>query len=274
LLPYEVVEATNGDCRVKLNGKEYSPEEISAMILAKIKADAEAYLGETITEAVITVPAYFNDSQRASTKAAGEIAGLKVLRIINEPTSAALAYSNGKKLSKKIAVYDFGGSTFDISILDIADGVVEVLATNGDVNLGGDDIDNELIKFIIESFKTDTGLDVSNDTMAIQRIKDEAEKCKIALSTTPTYDINLPFITMDATGPKHLMCTISRAKLEQLAEAIVKRSIEPCKKCLADAGITTVDEVLMVGGMTRMPLIYETAKSIFNVEPNRSINPD
>jgi molecular chaperone DnaK len=258
LLPYEVTEAPNGDCRVKIQDKEYSPEEVSAMILAKIKSDAEAYLGETITDAVITVPAYFNDSQRASTKAAGEIAGLNVLRIINEPTSSSLAYSKGKTLNKKIAVYDFGGSTFDISILDIADGVVEVLATNGDVNLGGDDIDNELIKYILESFKSDTGLDLSTDTMALQRVKDEAEKCKIALSTTPSYNINLPFITMDATGPKHLQLEVSRAKLEQITVDIIERSIEPCKKCLADAGLTSVDEVLLVGGMTRMPLIIET----------------
>lgn len=274
LLPYEVIEAPNGDCRVKIQDKEYSPEEVSAMILAKIKSDAEAYLGETITDAVITVPAYFNDSQRASTKAAGEIAGLNVLRIINEPTSSSLAYSKGKTLNKKIAVYDFGGSTFDISILDIADGVVEVLATNGDVNLGGDDIDNELIKYILESFKSDTGLDLSTDTMALQRVKDEAEKCKIALSTTPSYNINLPFITMDATGPKHLQLEVSRAKLEQITTDIVERSIEPCKKCLADAGLTSVDEVLLVGGMTRMPLIIETCKKIFGIEPNRNINPD
>lgn len=274
LLPYEVVEASNGDCRVKIDGTEYSPEEVSAMILAKIKADAEAYLGETITDAVITVPAYFNDSQRASTKAAGEIAGLTVKRIINEPTSSSLAYSKGKTLNKKIAVYDFGGSTFDISILDIADGVVEVLATNGDVNLGGDDIDNELVKFIISSFKEETGIDVATDMMALQRIKDEAEKCKIALSTTPSYDINLPFITMDATGPKHLQMQISRAKLEQITINIIERSIEPCKKCLSDAGLTNVDEVLLVGGMTRMPLIIETCKKIFGIEPNRNINPD
>lgn len=274
LLPYEVTEAPNGDCRVKIQDKEYSPEEVSAMILAKIKSDAEAYLGEIITDAVITVPAYFNDSQRASTKAAGEIAGLNVLRIINEPTSSSLAYSKGKTLNKKIAVYDFGGSTFDISILDIADGVVEVLATNGDVNLGGDDIDNELIKYILESFKSDTGLDLSTDTMALQRVKDEAEKCKIALSTTPSYNINLPFITMDATGPKHLQLEVSRAKLEQITVDIIERSIEPCKKCLADAGLTSVDEVLLVGGMTRMPLIIETCKKIFGIEPNRNINPD
>lgn len=274
LLPYEVVEAQNGDCRVKIEGKEYSPEEISSMILAKIKADAEAYLGTTITDAVITVPAYFNDSQRASTKAAGEIAGLNVLRIINEPTSSSLAYSKGKDLNKKIAVYDFGGSTFDISILDIADGVVEVLATNGDVSLGGDDIDNALIKFIINDFKSTSGIDLSNDSMALQRVKDEAEKCKIALSTAATYDINLPFITMNENGPQHLTVAVTRAKLEQIAEPIVNRSVEPCKKCLADAGITSVDEVLMVGGMTRMPLIVETAKKIFGVEPNRNINPD
>lgn len=274
LLPYEVVEAANGDCRVKIEGKEYSPEEISSMILAKIKADAEAYLGVTVTEAVITVPAYFNDSQRASTKAAGEIAGLNVLRIINEPTSSSLAYSKGKDLNKKIAVYDFGGSTFDISILDIADGVVEVLATNGDVSLGGDDIDNALIKHIIDEFKASSGIDLSNDPMALQRVKDEAEKCKIALSTTATYDISLPFITMNENGPQHLSVTVSRAKLEQIAEPIVSRSVEPCKKCLTDAGIDKVDEVLMVGGMTRMPLIVETAKKIFGVEPNRNINPD
>ena len=273
-LPYEVVRADNGDCRVKINDKLYSPEEVSSFILAKIKADAEAYLGEKITEAIITVPAYFNDSQRQSTKDAGQIAGLDVKRIINEPTAAALAFSANKDVNKRIAVYDFGGSTFDISILDIADCVVEVLATNGNTALGGHDIDVALMNYVLDEFKKAEGIDLSKDPMALQRVKDECEKAKIALSTTLTYDINLPFITMDSTGPKHLTMNLTRAVLDNLAKPIVDKSIEPCKKCLADAGDIKLDDVLLVGGQTRMPLIVDTVKTIFGLEPNKSINPD
>lgn len=276
LLPYEVVEASNGDCRVKLeDGRLYSPEELSSFILKKLKKDAEAYTGEVIDEAVITVPAYFNDSQRASTKCAGEIAGLKVLRIINEPTASSLAYYKGKlAMDKKVAVYDFGGSTFDISILDIADGVVEVLATAGDVNLGGDDIDRALLKHMLSEFMAQTGLDISKDATAIQRLRDEAEKCKITLSGATTYDVNLPFLTSDASGPKHLQMTISQATLEQLAQPIIDRSIAPCEKCLKDSKLANVDEVILVGGMTRSPLIVKTCKRIFNLDPGKSLNPD
>lgn len=273
-LPYKVVEAPNGDCRIKINNKEYSPEEISAKILAKIKKDAEAYLGETITQAVITCPAYFNDSQRQSIKDASTIAGIECLRIINEPTASALAFSANKKLNKKIAVYDFGGSTFDISILDVGDEVVEVLATNGNTMLGGHDIDVKLMHYICDEFKKDQGVDISKDPMAMQRIKDEAEKAKCALSTAKIYDINLPFITADAMGPKHLQISISQAKLEELAYDVIQKSIEPCKKCLADAGIDKVDDVLLVGGQTRMPCIQALVKDIFGLEPNKSINPD
>ena len=273
-LPYDVVAAPNGDCRIKINDKLYSPEEISAKILAKIKADAAAYLGEEVTEIVVTVPAYFDDSQRQSVKDACTIAGLDCKRIINEPTAAALAYSADKGLNKKIAVYDLGGSTFDISILDISDGVVEVLATNGNTALGGHDIDVKLMHYIIDEFKKDTGIDIGNDPMAMQRIKDECEKAKCTLSTTGTYDINLPFITMDATGPKHLTMTITQAKLESIADDIIRKTIEPCKKCLADVGDITVDEVLLVGGQTRMPAVQRLVKEIFGIEPNRNINPD
>lgn len=273
-LPYQVVAASNGDCRIKINDKEYSPEEISAKILAKIKKDAEAYLGETVTQAVITCPAYFNDSQRQSIKDAATIAGLECLRIINEPTASALAFSADKKLNKKIAVYDFGGSTFDISILDIGDGVVEVLATNGNTMLGGHDIDVKLMHYICDEFRKDQGIDLSKDPMAMQRVKDEAEKAKCALSTSKTYDINLPFITADATGPKHLQISITQAKLEELSYDVIQKSVEPCKKCLADAGIDKVDDVLLVGGQTRMPCIQALVKDIFGIEPNKSINPD
>lgn len=273
-LPYKVVEAANGDCRIKINGKEYSPEEISAKILAKIKKDAEAYLGEAVTQAVITCPAYFGDAQRQSIKDAATIAGLECLRIINEPTASALAFSADKKLNKKIAVYDFGGSTFDISILDIGDGVVEVLATNGNTTLGGHDIDVKLMHYVCDEFKKDQGIDLSKDPMAMQRVKDECEKAKCALSTAKTYDINLPFITADATGPKHLMMSLTQAKLEELSYDIIRKSVEPCKNCLADANIDKVDDVLLVGGQTRMPCIQALVKEIFGIEPNKSINPD
>ena len=273
-LPYEVVAAPNGDCRVKIDGKEYSPEEVSSFILAKIKADAEAYLGEKITEAVITVPAYFNDSQRQATKDAGRIAGFDVKRIVNEPTAASLAFSLGKKVNKKVAVYDFGGSTFDISILDIQDDVVEVLASNGNVSLGGHDIDVALMDYVISEFKKESGIDLSGDPMAMQRVKDECEKAKCALSTTTTYSISLPFITADQSGPKHLQLELTRAKLDSISKDIVNKTIGPCKACMSDAGNPKIDEVLLVGGQTRMPLIVDTAKEIFGIEPSKNINPD
>lgn len=273
-LPYEVIEAPNGDCRIKINGKDYSPEEISAKIIAKVKKDASAYLGEEVKEMVITVPAYFNDSQRQSVKDSASIAGIDCKRIINEPTSAALAYSADKGINKKIAVYDLGGSTFDISILDVSDGVIEVLATNGNTALGGHDIDVKLMHYVIDCFKKDQGIDLSNDPMAMQRIKDECEKAKCALSTTKTYSINLPFITADATGPKHLVIDLTQACLEEIADEIIQKTIEPCKKCITDAGNVKIDEVLLVGGQTRMPKVQSLVKSIFGIEPNKSINPD
>ena len=273
-LPYEVVEAPNGDCRIRINGKDYSPEEISAKIIAKVKKDASAYLGEDVNEMVITVPAYFNDSQRQSVKDAASIAGVDCKRIINEPTAAALAYSADKGVNKKIAVYDLGGSTFDISILDVADGVIEVLATNGNTALGGHDIDVKLMRYVIDEFKKEQGIDLSNDPMAMQRIKDECEKAKCALSTTKTYNINLPFITADNSGPKHLVMDLTQARLEELADDIIQKTVEPCKKCLADAGDIKVDEVLLVGGQTRMPKVQAIVKDIFGIEPNKSINPD
>ena len=279
-VPYKTVRASNGDVAVEItiNGekKTYSPPEISAMILAKLKADAEAKLGEKITQAVITVPAYFNDSQRNATKDAGKIAGLEVLRIINEPTAASLAYGLDKKKDEKIAVYDLGGGTFDISVLDIGDGVFEVRATNGDTHLGGDDWDNKLIDWIIKEFKTDTGIDLSKQVDAIQRIKEEAEKAKIALSSSQSYDINLPFITADQTGPKHIQKTLTRAKLEQLTDDLFQRTVKPVKDCLRDSEITAdkIDELVLVGGMTRMPKVIETARSIVNKEPHKGVNPD
>ena len=275
MVPYEVVRAANGDAAIKVGDKTFSPPEISAMILAKLKADAEMRLGEPVTQAIITVPAYFNDSQRQATKDAGKIAGLEVLRIINEPTAASLAYGLDKKKDEKIAVYDFGGGTFDISVLDIGDGVFEVKATNGDTQLGGDDVDQAVMTWLFEEFKNQTGIDLSKDTQAIQRIKEAAEKAKIELSSAQTSDINLPFITMDATGPKHLNVQLSRAKLEQLADPLVERTVAPCRKCMEDADISSsVDEVVLVGGQTRMPRLQEKAKEIFGKEPHKGVNPD
>ena len=279
-VPYKTVRASNGDVAVEvvINGekKSYSPPEISAMILSKLKADAESKLGEKITQAVITVPAYFNDSQRNATKDAGKIAGLEVLRIINEPTAASLAYGLDKKKDEKIAVYDLGGGTFDISVLDIGDGVFEVRATNGDTHLGGDDWDNKIIDWIIKEFKNDTGIDLSKQVDAIQRIKEEAEKAKIALSSSQSYDINLPFITADQTGPKHIQKQLTRAKLEQLTDDLFERTIKPVKDCLRDSEISAdkIDELVLVGGMTRMPKVVETAHRLVNKEPHKGVNPD
>ncbi|MCI0330521.1 MAG: molecular chaperone DnaK [candidate division Zixibacteria bacterium] len=274
--PYKVVEGPNGDARVEIEGKQYSPPEISAMILSKIKKDAEAYLGEPITEAVITVPAYFNDSQRQATKDAGRIAGLEVKRIINEPTAASLAYGLDKKKDEKIAVYDLGGGTFDISILELGDGVFEVRSTNGDTHLGGDDFDKRIMDWLVSEFKKDQGIDLSKDPMALQRLKEAAEKAKIELSTTMETAINLPFITADASGPKHLNVTLTRAKLEQLVEDLIQRSVEPCKRALADAKLEVgrIDEVVLVGGMIRMPKVEETVRRLFAKEPHKGVNPD
>jgi molecular chaperone DnaK len=274
LVPYEVVKAANGDAHVKIDDKTYSPPEISSMILQKLKADAEQYLGEKITQAVITVPAYFNDSQRQATKDAGKIAGLEVLRIINEPTAASLAYGLDKKKEEHIAVYDFGGGTFDISILDIGDGVFEVKATNGDTHLGGDDLDQAVIDWLVDEFKKDQGVDLSKDSMALQRLKEAAEKAKCELSSSQQTDINLPFITADASGPKHLNVALSRSKLEQLTESLVSRSAGPCKAALSDAGVSTVDEVILVGGSTRMPKVQESVKELFGKDPHKGVNPD
>jgi molecular chaperone DnaK len=274
LVPYEVVKAPNGDAHVKINDKMYSPPEISSMILQKLKADAEQYLGETVTQAVITVPAYFNDSQRQATKDAGRIAGLEVLRIINEPTAASLAYGLDKKKEESIAVYDFGGGTFDISILDIGDGVFEVKATNGDTHLGGDDLDQAVIDWLVDGFRKEQGIDLSRDTMALQRLKEAAEKAKCELSSSQQTDINLPFITADASGPKHLNVTLSRSKLEQLTESLVSRSEGPCRAALKDAGVSTVDEVILVGGSTRMPKVQECVKALFGKDPHKGVNPD
>jgi len=279
-VPYKVVEASNGDAHIEVdvNGekKRFSPPEVSAMILAKLKADAEAKLGEKITQAVITVPAYFNDSQRNATKDAGKIAGLEVLRIINEPTAASLAYGLDKKSDEKIAVYDLGGGTFDISALEIGDGVFQVAATNGDTHLGGDDWDNRLMDWIIGEFKSDTGIDLTKQPDAVQRIKEEAEKAKIALSSTQEYEINLPFVTADQTGPKHIQKKLTRSKLEQLTDDLFERTIKPVKDCLGDAKWTasTIDELVLVGGMTRMPKVVETARSLIGKEPHKGVNPD
>ncbi len=274
---YQVVEAANGDVRVMMNGRDYSPPEISAMILQKIKTDAEAYLGETITQAVITVPAYFNDAQRQATKDAGRIAGLEVLRIINEPTASALAYGLDKiDQDYKIAVYDLGGGTFDISILEVSEGVFEVLSTNGDTFLGGDDFDRRIINWVADVFQVEHGIDLRQDRTALQRLKEAAEKAKIELSTVLETEINLPYITADASGPKHLIVTLSRAKLEQLTEDLVERTIGPVKLALEDAGLTPadVDDVILVGGMTRMPAVQEAVRQLFGKDPHKGVNPD
>ncbi|MBI2553677.1 MAG: molecular chaperone DnaK [Candidatus Rokubacteria bacterium] len=276
LVPYKVVKATNGDARVEVRGKVYSPPEISAMILGKLKEAAEAYLGEKVAQAVITVPAYFNDSQRQATKDAGQIAGLEVLRIINEPTAASLAYGMDKKKDQTIAVVDLGGGTFDISILEIGEGVFEVKATNGDTHLGGDDFDQRVIDWIAEEFKRENGIDLKKDRMALQRLKEAAEKAKCELSTTLQTEINLPFITADASGPKHLVLTLTRAKLESLVADLIERTLGPCRQAMQDAGVTPkdIDEVILVGGQTRMPKVQETVKVLFGKEPHKGVNPD
>jgi molecular chaperone DnaK len=279
-VPYKVVKASNGDAAVEVDvdgkPKQFSPPEVSAMILGKLKADAEMRLGEKITQAVITVPAYFNDSQRQATKDAGRIAGLEVLRIINEPTAASLAYGLEKKKDEEIAVYDLGGGTFDISVLEIGDGVFEVKATNGDTHLGGDDWDNRIMDWILDEFKKESGMDLRKQPDALQRIKEEAEKAKIALSSAQQYDINLPFITADASGPKHIQKTLTRAKMEQLTDDLFERTIKPVKACLSDAGVeaSKIDELVLVGGMTRMPRVVETAKTLVNKPPHQGVNPD
>jgi molecular chaperone DnaK len=276
VVPYKVDAAPNGDVRVYMGGKEYSPPEVSAMILAKIKSDAEAYLGEPVTQAVITVPAYFNDSQRQATKDAGRIAGLEVLRIINEPTASSLAYGLDKKKDETIAVYDLGGGTFDISVLDVGDGVFEVKSTNGDTFLGGDDFDQRIINWVADEYKKDQGIDLRADRQALQRLKEAAEKAKIELSTVMQTEINLPFITADASGPKHLNLTLSRAKLEQLCEDLIQRSTRPVTQALDDAKVKPgdIDEVVLVGGMTRMPAVQEAVRKVFNKEPHKGVNPD
>src|SRR6201996_8925838 len=276
LVPYKVVAGDTDDARVDINGKKYSPPEISAMILTKLKEAAEAYLGEKVTKAVITVPAYFNDAQRQATKDAGQIAGLEVMRIINEPTAAALAYGLDKKKDETIAVYDFGGGTFDISILEVGDGVVEVKSTNGDTHLGGDNIDQRIIDWLITEFKKDQGVDVSKDQMALQRLKEAAEKAKIELSTLLETEINLPFLTADASGPKHLAIKLTRARFEQMVDDILQRSVGPCKQALADANVTPkdIDEVVLVGGSTRIPKVQQMVRDLFGKEPNKSVNPD
>jgi molecular chaperone DnaK len=275
-VPYKVVKAPNGDVRIEIRGKQYSPPEISAMILRKLKEAAEAYLGEKVTQAVITVPAYFNDSQRQATKDAGKIAGLEVPRIINEPTAAALAYGLDKKSDEEIAVYDLGGGTFDISILEIGQGVFEVKATNGDTHLGGDDFDQRVMDWIAEEFKRENGIDLRRDRMALQRLKEAAEKAKIELSSTLQTEINLPFITADASGPKHLVMTLTRAKLEALVGDLFERTVPPCQQAMKDAGVTAgdVDEVVLVGGQTRMPKVQETVTRLFGKEPHKGVNPD
>jgi molecular chaperone DnaK len=276
MVPYQVVRASNGDARVNAQGKEYSPPEISAMILQKLKQAAEEYLGQSVSKAVITVPAYFNDAQRQATKDAGQIAGLEVMRIVNEPTAAALAYGLDKKKDETIAVYDFGGGTFDISILEVGEGVVEVKATNGDTHLGGDNLDQRIIDWIITEFKKAEGIDLGKDRMALQRLKESAEKAKMELSTVMETDINLPFITADASGPKHLQMKLSRAKFEQLVDDLLQRTVGPTKQALADAGLdpSKIDEVVLVGGSTRIPKVQTIVKELFNREPHKGVNPD
>ena len=276
MVPYKVIRDENGAARIEAQGKKYSPPEVSAMILTKLKEAAEAYLGMKVTEAVITVPAYFNDAQRQATKDAGKIAGLDVKRIINEPTAAALAYGLDKKKNETIAVYDFGGGTFDVSVLEVGDGVVEVKATNGDTHLGGDNIDQRIMDWIITEFKKEQGIDLSKDQMALQRLKETSEKAKMELSTLLETEINLPFITADATGPKHLIMKLTRSRFEQMCEDLFQRSVGPCKQAMQDAGVTPdkIDEVVLVGGSTRIPRIHTIVKELFNKEPNRSVNPD
>ena len=275
-VPFKVLQASNGDVRISAGGKEWSPPEISAMVLQKLKQAAEDYLGQPVTQAVITVPAYFNDAQRQATKDAGKIAGLEVLRIVNEPTAAALAYGLDKKKDETIAVFDFGGGTFDISILEVGEGVVEVKSTNGDTHLGGDDIDERLIQWIIDEFKKDQGIDLSKDKMALQRLKEAAEKAKIELSSTMESEINLPFITADQAGPKHLQMKLTRAKFESLVDDILQRTLEPCRSAMRDAGVqgSQIDEVVLVGGSTRIPRIQEMVKEFFGKEPHKGVNPD
>ena len=275
-LPYKITEAANGDCRVVMGGKEYSPQELSSMILQKLKADAEAYLGDKVTDAVITVPAYFNDSQRQGTKDAGTIAGLNVLRIINEPTASSLAYGMDRKKDETIAVYDLGGGTFDISILDIGEGTFQVKSTNGNTHLGGDDIDQRVMDWICDEFKKESGIDLTQDRMALQRIKDAAEKAKKELSTVSQTDVNLPFVTADASGPKHLSMTLTKAKLEQLSADLIESSLEPCRQALADASLqaSQINDVILVGGQTRMPKVQEMLRQFFGREPVKGINPD
>jgi len=276
MVPYKVVRAANGDARVEANGKEYSPPEISAMILQKLKQAAEEYLGQSVGKAVITVPAYFNDAQRQATKDAGQIAGLEVMRIVNEPTAAALAYGLDKKKDETIAVYDFGGGTFDISILEVGEGVVEVKATNGDTHLGGDNLDQRIIDWIIAEFKKSDGIDLGKDRMALQRLKESAEKAKMELSTVMETDINLPFITADASGPKHLQMKLTRAKFEQLVDDLLQKTVGPTKQALADAGLdpSKIDEVVLVGGSTRIPKVQQIVKDLFKREPHKGVNPD
>src|SRR5262245_24583334 len=276
MVPYKVVEAPNSDVRVRAGDKELSPPEISAMILQKMRDTAEQYLGEKVTKAVITVPAYFNDAQRQATKDAGRIAGLEVLRIVNEPTAAALAYGLDKKKDETIAVYDFGGGTFDISVLEVGEGVVEVKATNGDTHLGGDNLDQRVIEWLVAEFKKDQGIDLGKDKMALQRLKEAAEKAKCELSTTLETEINLPFITADASGPKHLALKLSRSKLEQLVGDLIEKSMGPVRQCLKDAGVDPkqIDEVVLVGGSTRIPKVQALVKDTFGREPHKGVNPD
>src|SRR5579885_1166214 len=276
LVPYKLSAAPNGDVRVAMGGKDYSPQEISAMILQKLKTDAEAYLGERVTQAVITVPAYFNDSQRQATKDAGQIAGLEVLRIINEPTAAALAYGLDKEHDETILVFDLGGGTFDVSLLEIGEGVFEVIATNGDTHLGGDDFDQRIIEWICDEFRREQGIDLRQDRMALQRLKEAAERAKIELSSMLQTEINLPFITADASGPKHLSMTLTRAKLEQLVGDLIERTVGPVQQALKDAGLRPeqVDEVVLVGGQTRMPAVVDRVRKLFGKEPHKGVNPD